>query len=53
VARKIFRRRAAKFELSEKCERMQSHPEGPEKNALTEEIKAWILQNFDHREPEV
>ena len=53
VARDIFRRRAAAFGLSEKRERMQSLPEGPEKHALTEEIKAWILQNFDHRQHEV
>jgi hypothetical protein len=53
VARKEFHRRAAKFGLNEKCERLQSLPEGPEKSALTEEIKVWIVQNFDHRQPEV
>ena len=52
VAREIFRRRAAEFGLREKCKRIESLPEGPEKDALTEEIKEWIVQNFDHRQPE-
>jgi hypothetical protein len=53
VAKEEFRRRAVEFGLEEKSERLQSLPEGPEKSALTEEIKAWILQTFDHRPPEV
>jgi hypothetical protein len=53
VAREIFRRRAAEFGLSEKCERMESMPEGTEKDALTQEIKKWILRAFDHHQPEV
>ena len=53
VAKEEFRRRAVDFGLDKKCERMQSLPESPEKSALTEEIKAWILQTFDHRPPEV
>jgi hypothetical protein len=53
VAKEKFRRRAAEFRLREKCKRIGSLPEGPEKSALTQEIKAWILQNFDEQQPEV
>ena len=53
VAREVFRRRAAEFGLKEKCEKMQSLPEGAERDALEREIKAWLLQNCDERQPEV
>lgn len=53
VAKEEFRRRAVEFGLDKKCERMQSLPEGPEKDTLAREIKAWILQGSDERQPEV
>ena len=53
MAREIFRRRAAEVGLSEKCKRMESLPEGTEKDALTEEIKEWILQTCNEQQHEV
>ena len=52
VARDIFRRRAAKFGLREKCKRIESLPEGPEKDTLIREIKEWIVKGCDERQSE-
>jgi len=53
VAREEFPRRAAEFGLNEKSERLQSLLEGPEKDTLIREIKAWIIQGCAERQPEV
>ena len=52
VARQEFHRRAGEFGLSEKCKKMQSLPEGAEKDTLLREIKAWILQGCVERQHE-
>jgi hypothetical protein len=51
AAREIFNPRAAQVGRSEKCKRIEWLPEGPEKDTLNQEIKAWVLQS-DERQPE-